>query len=192
MNIYLCKENQIIEIFESPDADSRKLILKHAELNQYQVFESELPPAFELEVEQFKKYDLIQKKWVIDIEAKFNFLKNQKLEEIKTKEAEKLEDGFLYTLNGTQYKLDSNQKAQVFISGLLTALNSGIISGLDGYTVEDTQGNNIEVNLTGYQIIEVAGAILNRVKTIHSWKRTKEDELKLISYITDLELFEVV
>lgn len=68
---------------------------------------------------------------------------------------------------------DSDDKAQKFITSLVTALNAGIITKFDGFTVKD----NSAVNLTGNQIKELGGVLLSHVDTCHKWKKTKQAEI---------------
>lgn len=68
---------------------------------------------------------------------------------------------------------DSDDKAQKFITSLVTALNAGIITKFDGFTVKD----NSAVNLTGNQIKELGGVLLSHVDTCHKWKKAKQAEI---------------
>lgn len=68
---------------------------------------------------------------------------------------------------------DSDDKAQKFITSLVTALNAGIITKFDGFTLKDDS----EVNLTGNQIKELGAVLLSHVDTCHKWKQAKQAEI---------------
>lgn len=68
---------------------------------------------------------------------------------------------------------DSDDKAQKFITSLVTAFNAGIITKFDGFTLRD----NSTVNLTGTQIKELGGVLLMHVDACHKWKKAKQAEI---------------
>lgn len=92
-----------------------------------------------------------------------------KLAECETEYNRRLNAGIEY--NTKVY--DSDDKAQRFITSLVTALNAGIITKFDGFTVKD----NSTVNLTGTQIKELGGVLLMHVDTCHKWKKSKQAEI---------------
>lgn len=92
-----------------------------------------------------------------------------KLAECESEYNRKLNAGIEY--NNKVY--DSDDKAQRFITSLVTALNAGIITKFDGFTLKD----NSTVNLTGNQIKELGGVLLSHVDTCHKWKKAKQAEI---------------
>lgn len=78
---------------------------------------------------------------------------------------------------------DSDDKAQKFITSLVTALTAGIITKFDGFTVKD----NSTVNLTGNQIKELGGVLLNHVDTCHKWKKAKQAEISSCTTIDQIK-----
>jgi hypothetical protein len=92
-----------------------------------------------------------------------------KLAECETEYNRRLNAGIEY--NSKIY--DSDDKAQKFITSLVTALTAGIITKFDGFTLKD----NSTVNLTGNQIKELGGVLLSHVDTCHKWKKAKQAEI---------------
>lgn len=85
------------------------------------------------------------------------------------------------TYNSKVY--DSDDKAQKFITSLVTALNAGIITKFDGFTLKD----NTSVNLTGEDIKALAGILLAYVDTCHKWKKAKQSEINACTTLAQLE-----
>lgn len=95
--------------------------------------------------------------------------KQSRLSECETEYSKRLNAGITY--NSKVY--DSDDKAQKFITSLVTALNAGIITKFDGFTLKDDS----EVNLTGNQIKELGAVLLSHVDTCHKWKQAKQAEI---------------
>jgi hypothetical protein len=113
--------------------------------------------------------------WVADL-AKY---KEHYKQVAKIKEVEKINEGFTY--NG--YLFDCDSKAQTFISGLLSAVNSGTINGIQGFTTKD----NVDVDLTNEQVKELHLAGLIHIKTCHEWKRNLYTQIDACNTLSSLE-----
>lgn len=93
-----------------------------------------------------------------------------KLDECETEYNRRLNAGITY--NSKVY--DSDDKAQRFITSLVTALNAGLITKFDKFTLKD----NSTVNLTGNDIKSLGGVLLSHVDECHQWKKAKQAEIQ--------------
>lgn len=84
------------------------------------------------------------------------------------------------TYSGKVY--DSDDKAQKFITSLVTALTAGIITKFDGFTLKD----NTSVNLSGDNIKALGAVILAHVDTCHKWKKAKQAEIQACTTLAQL------
>ena len=116
---------------------------------------------------------------ILDNSKLVSFNIQSKLSECETEYNRRLNAGIEY--NTKVY--DSDDKAQKFITSLVTALNAGIITKFDGFTVKD----NSTVNLTGTQIKELGGVLLNHVDACHKWKKAKQAEISSCTTIDQIK-----
>lgn len=93
------------------------------------------------------------------------YLKMEKKSVIQQAEIYKINSGITYN----SYKIDSDDKAQKFITSLMTAVNAGIITELEGFTTFD----GVDITLTANDILNISGLLLLHVATCHAWKRGK-------------------
>jgi hypothetical protein len=113
--------------------------------------------------------------WTPDLESYKTYYRQL----AKVKEAEKVNEGFSY--NGNTF--DCDEKAQIFISGLLSSVNAGTITGIGGFTTK----NNIDIDLTANQIKELHLYGLIHIKSCHEWKRNKYLEIDNCNSLAQLE-----
>ena len=93
------------------------------------------------------------------------YLKMEKKSVIQQTELHKINSGITYN----SHKIDSDDKAQKFITSLMTAVNAGIITELEGFTTFD----GVDITLTSNDIVNISGLLLLHVATCHAWKRGK-------------------
>ena len=91
--------------------------------------------------------------------------KSEKIAVIRQKEIDKINSGITYN----SHKIDSDDKAQKFLTSLMTAVNAGVITGLEGFTTFD----GVDITLTANDIVNISGLLLIHVATCHAWKRAK-------------------
>ena len=93
------------------------------------------------------------------------YLKMEKKSVIRQAELNKINSGIAYN----NHKIDSDEKAQKFITSLMTAVNAGIITELEGFTTFD----GVDITLTANDITNISGLLLVHIANCHTWKRAK-------------------
>lgn len=159
-NIYYDKSNGDEKRFEFGDmVDENIYTLTQSNENYtYQKFENNL--------------------WIPDLEKYKDYYRQI----AKRLESQKLDLGFTY--NGFTFDCDS--KAQIFISGLLTAVNSQTINSVVGFTTK----NGTDISLTGDNIKELHLTGLAYIQNCHQWKREKYTEIQNCQSLEELQLLE--
>lgn len=105
--------------------------------------------------------------------------KNQLKNEVKIKEQEKINSGIEYSGN----VIDSNEKAQKFLTSLLTSVNAELISSFNDFTTKE----NIDINLSAQDVKNIAALLLQHVANCHKWKREKYLEIEAATTKEELE-----
>ena len=112
-------------------------------------------------------------------ELKFNELKLLLKQKAKLQEAETINRGFTFK----NLVFDCDEKAQGFISALLTAVNADLILEQKGFTSKE----NTDVDLDAQDIKDLAICCLGHVASAHKRKRDLYKEIDSCLTIEELE-----
>lgn len=120
-------------------------------------------------------------------------LKKILIDKAKKIEKEKILNGFEFSINGVVYNFDADEKAQRFLSALLSSYSAGKLPSSIEYTVlsQDKQ-NKLDLDLQTSEIPNIHFAGIVHVKTWHEWRRAHETAINALGTIQELEGYNIL